>query len=103
MEHSYVWEIVKFITSVIIIPFGVWIVRTVNKLKDDISGVEKAMLIHNEEIAKTYTPKEDLTTVINQIDSKMTSMQNAVTQRIDVMQTNIATMIASAISSKRKD
>lgn len=47
------------------------------------------------EVAQSYAPKQDMTNFMSQIDTKFNTMQTSITQRIDTMQANIATMIAS--------
>lgn len=96
------FEIAKFVLSVIIIPFGVWVVTSHIRVKSDINAVKEDALKFKEEVAKSYAAKQDMTSLANQIDNKITNMQNAVTQRIDTMQSNLATMIAS-IASKGKE
>ena len=101
MEHSFAWEVIKFILTVVVIPFCVWTVRTTSNLKDSVSKTKEELLTFKEQVAREYAPKEEVSKFVDHIDIKITNMQNAVTQRIDTMQSNIATMIATL--SKGKD
>lgn len=100
--HSIFWEIAKYGLSFIVIPFAVWVVTSHIKIKGEINSVKEDTLKFKEEVAKSYAAKQDVTALATQIDNKFSSMQNAVTQRIDTMQSSLATMIAS-ISFKGKD
>lgn len=101
MEQSFVWEVVKFVLTVIVIPFCVWTVRSTSNLKESVSKTKEELLTFKEQVAREYAPKEEVSKFVDHIDNKITTMQNAVTQRIDTMQSNIATMIATL--SKGKD
>ncbi len=100
MTNSILWDLAKFILSAIVIPFGIWVVHSHGKLKEDVNKVKEDSLMFKEEVAKSYAAKVDMSTLGNQIDAKITNMQTAVTQRIDTMQSNIATMIASLAKGK---
>lgn len=95
MDHSLAWDIAKFLMMAIIIPFGVWVVKAHMDTRKEISTMKEAALKFKAEVADKYAPKQDMTNFIGQIDTKINAMQTAVTQRIDTMQSNIATMIAS--------
>lgn len=99
------WELVKFTLSVIVIPFGIWIVRShistkkeladmKDTLKAEMSEIKEENLLFRADVAANYAPKSDVNRLIEQIDSKFANMQTAVTSRIDAVQANIATMIA---------
>lgn len=95
MDHSIYYDIAKTIVTFIVIPFGVWLVTSHIKIKGEIAAVKEDTLKFKAEVASQYAAKQDMTSLASQIDTKMTTMQNAVTQRIDTMQSNLATMIAS--------
>lgn len=95
MEHTFAWEIIKFVLTVIVIPFCVWTVRSNANLKDAVNKAKEELLMFKTQVATDYAPKEDVTKLVEQIDTKITNMQNTVTQRIDTMQSNIANMIVS--------
>ncbi len=94
-DHSLIWEIIKFSLMVIVIPFGVWIVKSNMDTKKEISTMKEDQLRFKAEVIEKYAPKQDVNNLSSHIDAKITAMQAAVTQRIDTMQANIATMIAS--------
>ena len=100
MEHSLIWEITKFVLTVCVVPFCVWVVKSNMDLKKDISAMKEDALKFKAEVAQTYAPKKDLSNFSQQIDTKITNMQNTITQRIDTMQSNIATMIASLVKGQ---
>ena len=95
MEHNLLWDIIKFILTIIVIPFSIWIVKAHIDTKKDISTMKEDALKFKAEIAEKFAPKQEVVNLSAQLDTKITAMQNAVTQRIDTMQSNIATMIAS--------
>lgn len=95
MDHALVWDIVKVILTFIVIPFAIWIVKSHMDTKKEISTMKEDHLKFKAEVAQSYAPKQDMTTFMGQIDTKFNAMQTSITQRIDTMQSNIATMIAS--------
>ena len=100
MDNNILWDAAKFIVTIIVIPFGVWIVSSHIKIKASISHVKEDALRFREEVAKSYASKHDMESLASHIDNKITIMQNAVTQRIDTMQSNLATMIASLVKGR---
>lgn len=103
IDNSMLWEVAKFCLTVIIIPFAVWVVVTKMKTDKEIATVREDHLRFKEEVAKSYSPKAELTAALSAVDNKITLMQTAVTQRIDTMQSNLATMIAGLLQNKGKD
>lgn len=99
-NHELLWDVVKTVLTFFIIPFCVWIVKAHLDTKKEISTMREEHLNFRTEVAKTYAVKNDIDKVADRVDSKMTEMQNAVTQRIDTMQSNIATMIATIVTKK---
>lgn len=97
MEQSIIWEITKFVLTVCVVPFCVWIVKANMDMKKEVAIMKEDALKFKTEVAERYAPKQDLSNFSQQIDTKITSMQNTITQRIDTMQSNIATMIASLV------
>ena len=95
MDHQLIWDIAKFFLMVIIIPFSIWIVKAHMDTKKEISTMKEDALKFKAEVVEKYAPKQEMVNLSTHIDTKITAMQNAVTQRIDTMQSNIATMIAS--------
>lgn len=95
MDHSLIWDIVKALLFFIIVPFCVWMVKNDLDHKKEMSTMKEDALKFKAEVAEKYAPKQDMANLSSHIDTKITAMQNAVTQRIDTMQSNIATMIAS--------
>lgn len=98
--HDLIWDVIKFILMAIVIPFGIWIVKSHIDTKKEISTMKEDALKFKTEVAQSYAPKQDMTNFISQIDTKFNTMQTSITQRIDTMQANIATMIASINNSK---
>lgn len=95
MDHSLLWDVIKFILTIVVIPFAIWIVKAHIDTKKEISDMKESALEFKAAVARDYAPKQDMTNFVGQIDTKINAMQVAVTQRIDTMQSNIATMIAS--------
>ena len=94
MDHSLIWDIAKFFLMVVIIPFSIWLVKAHMDTNKEIATMKEEALKFKSEVVEKYAPKQEMADLSIHIDTKITAMQNAVTQRIDTMQSNIATMIA---------
>lgn len=93
-DAALIWDIVKTVMMVIIIPFCIWIVRLNMETKKQILDLKDDYQKFREHVASTYTPKVELAAIMDKVDDKMSSMQTAITQRIDSMQATLAGTIA---------
>lgn len=94
-NHELLWDVVKTILTIFIVPFCVWIVKSQFETKKEINTVREEHLKFKTEVVANFASKSEIDRVADRVDTKMNEMQTAVTQRIDTMQANIATMIAT--------